>query len=78
MSYRKAMIYERVTRSRQMLGNRITARLCACRCVVDDADGGLSSACIFLCGFIRLLFAENFLYFIQKFGSVFNNSVNGT
>ena len=27
-----------------MLGNRITARLCACRYAVDDADGGLSTA----------------------------------
>ena len=32
----------RATRSRQMLGNNIMARLCACHYVVDDADGGLS------------------------------------
>ncbi len=37
-------LYFRVARNRQMLGNRITARLCACRYVVDDADGGLSTA----------------------------------
>ena len=34
-------LYFRVARNRQMLGNRITARLCACRYVVDDADDGL-------------------------------------
>ena len=36
-------LYFRVARNRQMLGNRITARLCACRYVVDDADDGLST-----------------------------------
>ncbi|MGN0617569.1 MAG: hypothetical protein ACI4J7_00945, partial [Ruminiclostridium sp.] len=36
-------LYFRLPRNRQMLGNRITARLCACRYAVDDADGGLST-----------------------------------
>ena len=31
-------------RSLQMQGNRITARLCACRCAIDAADIGLSTA----------------------------------
>ena len=37
-------LYFRVARNRQMLGNRITAKLCACRYADDDADGGLSTA----------------------------------
>ena len=37
-------LYFRVARNRQMLGNHITARLCACRYADDDADGGLSTA----------------------------------
>ena len=34
----------RLARKLQMLGNGATARLCACRGVVDDADGALSTA----------------------------------
>ena len=33
----------RLARSRQMLGSRATARLCACRGEADNADGGLST-----------------------------------
>ena len=44
LRYSVRSIYRRA-RKCQMLGNRTTARLCACRCTVDDADGALLFAC---------------------------------
>ena len=55
-----------------MLGNLITARLCACRYEVDDADGGLSTVCPpqYPCGgFLYVL--KNTLFFLLKYAIIF-------